>query len=167
MSGRILVSACLLGQPVRYDGGAKTLQNELLDQWQAEGRVVPLCPEVSAGFPTPRAPAEIAPGTSGADVWRGAGQIREDTGRDVTETFRRGAQIAVAHARKAGCRFALLIDGSPSCGSTFIYSGMFDGQKRVGQGVVAAALREDGVQVFAPSDIEALAQALTGETRNA
>ena len=51
---RILVSACLLGQPVRYDGRAKPMHDRLLATWQAQGWLVPLCPEVAAGLPTAR-----------------------------------------------------------------------------------------------------------------
>ena len=68
---RILISACLLGRPVRYDGRDKLLPHPLLDRWTREGRLVPVCPEVLAGFPTPRPPAEIEPGAQGAKVLRG------------------------------------------------------------------------------------------------
>ncbi|WP_299961792.1 DUF523 domain-containing protein [uncultured Roseobacter sp.] len=157
---RILVSACLLGQPVRYDGSAKTVTDALLERWRQEGRLVPLCPEVGAGFPTPRPPAEIETAGGGAAVLAGEARILENTGRDVTGTFVRGAELAVRHARQAGCAFALLTDGSPSCGSTFIYSGALDGVRRAGQGVVTAALEAAGIRVFAPAQIADLAEAL-------
>ncbi len=161
---KILVSACLLGRPVRYDGRAKTLHHGLLKSWQEEGRVVPLCPEVAAGFATPRAPAEIEAGRSGPDILTGNARVLEDGGDDVTAGFRRGAEIALQTARNNGCRFALLTDGSPSCGSTFIYSGAFDGTARTGQGVVAALLSNDGIAVFAEDQIDALAAALATAT---
>lgn len=157
---KILVSACLLGRPVRYDGRAKTLHHGLLEAWQEEGRVVPLCPEVAAGFATPRAPAEIEAGRSGPDVLTGNARVLEDSGEDVTVGFYRGAEIALRTAQDNGCRFALLTDGSPSCGSSFIYSGAFDGTARAGQGVVAALLSSDGIAVFAEEQIGALAEAL-------
>lgn len=159
-SSRILVSACLLGQPVRYNGKGLSLEHTLLTHWQTEGRLVPLCPEVAAGFPTPRPPAEIAPGASAEDVLSGQAEITEDTGADVTEAFRNGAAIAVATAQSHGCRYALLTDGSPSCGSSFIYSGHHDGTHRPGQGVVTAALRAAGVAVFAQHQIGELAAEL-------
>lgn len=157
---KILVSACLLGKPVRYDGSGKLLEDELLQQWNSESRLVPVCPELLAGFPTPRPPAEIASGLTGADVLAGRAHIVEDTGLDVTEAFLRGAVSALQIARENNCAFALLADGSPSCGSTQIYNGSFAGKKIVGTGVVTATLRRNGIRVFAESQIADLARAL-------
>ncbi|WP_083194732.1 DUF523 domain-containing protein [Pararhodobacter sp. CCB-MM2] len=157
---RILISACLMGSPVRYDGRAKTLTGELLERWQAEDRLVPLCPEVEAGLPTPRPPAEIAPGHEATDVLDASGKVLTDEGEDVTDFFRRGAQIALSVAREKDCRFALLTDGSPSCGSLNIYAGHHDGTRRQGRGVVTELLERHGIRVFAPRDIALLANAL-------
>lgn len=157
---KLLVSACLLGRPVRYDGRAKTLEHALLARWQNEGRVIPVCPEVSAGFPTPRPPAEIASGASAAQVLTGSAGVFDDTGRDVTEGFREAARLTLDIARRHGTRFALLTDGSPSCGSGFIYSGAHDGLRRPGRGVVAELLSQNGIRVFAPDRIGELARAL-------
>ncbi|MBN3821378.1 DUF523 domain-containing protein, partial [Paraburkholderia sp. Se-20369] len=65
---KILVSTCLLGQPVRYNGAAKTAAHHALDAWRRDGRLVPVCPELAAGFGVPRPPAEIAHGQSGQHV---------------------------------------------------------------------------------------------------
>jgi len=156
----ILVSACLMGRPVRYDGRAKTLHDRLLSRWQAEGRLIPFCPEVAAGLPTPRPPAEIAPGADAASVLDGQGTIRTIDDTDVTAAFLSGAQLTVTLAQRHGCRHALLIDGSPSCGSGFVYSGRFDGIRQPGRGVVAEALIRAGVAVYTPARIEDLAAAL-------
>ncbi|MCX8999043.1 DUF523 domain-containing protein [Rhizobiaceae bacterium BDR2-2] len=160
---KILVSACLMGRPVRYNGAAKPLAHPALERWQAEGRVVSICPEVMAGFSIPRPPAEIAGSGSGAAVLDGAANVVDATGADVTRRFVDGARIALDLARAHGCRFALLIDGSPSCGSGFIYDGSFSGQKHPGAGVTAALLRENGVEVFSDREIGALETRL-GET---
>ncbi|WP_299620690.1 DUF523 domain-containing protein [Pelagibius sp.] len=157
---KILVSACLLGRPVRYDGGSKRLDDALLETWNAEGRLVPVCPEVMAGLPTPRPPAEIEGGRNGAAVLAGEARILEDSGGDVTKEFRAGAQAALYAAVESGCRYALLTDGSPSCGSGFIHSGAFDGRTVAGFGVVTALLQEHGITVFSEKQINALAQAL-------
>jgi uncharacterized protein YbbK (DUF523 family) len=157
---KILVSACLLGSPVRYNGSDRLVDNPLIARWREQGRIVPLCPEVAAGFPTPRPPAEIEPGRLGDDVLGGSGRILDDTGADVTEAFRLGAKIALEMAVSQGCRFALLTDGSPSCGTSFVYSGRFDGAARKGNGVVAALLAENGIAVFSEREIERLAEAL-------
>lgn len=157
---KILVSACLLGRPVRYDGGGKRLDDALLEAWQAEGRLVPVCPEVMAGLPTPRPPAEIETGAGGAAVLAGAARIVDFAGDNVTAAFRAGAAAALAAARNAGCRYALLTDGSPSCGATFIYDGTFEGRRVDGQGVVTALLEAQGIRVFAEHQIADLGQAI-------
>lgn len=157
---RILISACLLGQPVRYDGRGKALADPRLARWQAEGRLVPLCPEVAAGLPVPRVPAEIETGGTGTGVLDGVAGIRAADGADLTAAFVAGAELALELARREGCRFALLTDGSPSCGSTRIHAGRFDGTRVPGAGVVAALLRRAGIAVFAPDGIDALEAAL-------
>lgn len=157
---RILVSACLIGWPVRWDGAAKTAHHPLLAQWADEGRLVPLCPETMAGMATPRPAAEIVPDASAADVLEGRAAIRDANGGDHTQAFREGARIAVSTARVRAARFALLTDGSPSCGSQLIADGSFSGRKRLGEGVAARALRDAGVEVFSLDEIEALAARL-------
>lgn len=160
VSGKVLVSACLLGQPVRYDGQGKPLLDPLLERWRGEGRLVPFCPEVSAGMPVPRPPAEIAGGGSGLDVLEGRARVIDLAGADLTGEFILAAEKALDTARRHGCLHALLIDGSPSCGSISIYDGSFSGQKRAGSGVTAALLTREGIAVFAPAGIRDLAAAL-------
>lgn len=157
---KILISACLLGEPVRYDGSGKLLHDQLIEHWQSEGRLVSICPEILAGFPTPRPPAEISRGLNGEDVLEGYANIHESTGRDVTEMFRTGAEIALKIAQESDCKFALLTDGSPSCGSTYVYDGSFEGTKVIGMGVVTALLRRNGISVFAENQVVDLAATL-------
>ena len=164
MTARILVSACLMGHAVRYDGQAKAFCHPLLERWREEGRLVTICPEVSAGMPVPRLPAEIEPGGLAGDVLAGRARVLESEGADVTAGFRQAAENALALAVETGCSYALLIDGSPSCGSGFIYDGSFSGQRRPGQGVTAALLEANGIQVFSPGEIEALAALINVET---
>jgi uncharacterized protein YbbK (DUF523 family) len=161
MTGKILVSACLLGRPVRYDGSAKTLVHAALEQWRADGRLVVICPELAAGFVTPRPPAEIAEGKSGRDVLAGSARVIEATGAEVTDRYVAGAQAALALARAQDCKFALLTDGSPSCGSQFVYDGAFAGRKQLGEGVTAALLRDNGVEVFSEAEIDVLRERLS------
>jgi len=157
---KILVSACLLGQPVRYNGKAFSFKNHLLGVWQKEGRIVSLCPEMASGFPVPRPSAEIEFLREGSDILAGSSQVFEDNGDDVTALFVEGAQIALDVAIANNCRFALLTDGSPSCGSTFIYDGTFNNVQKQGAGVVAALLVENGIRVFSQRNIGELADAL-------
>ena len=156
MVEKIIVSACLLGRPVRYNGSAKTLTHPALERWQREGRLVSICPELAAGFSVPRPPAEIAAGRSGEAVVSNQARVIEATGADVTDLFLAGAEATLALARELACRFALLTDGSPSCGSGFIYDGAFTGRRQAGAGVTAALLRQNGLEVFAETEIDAL-----------
>ena len=150
---KILVSRCLLGQRVRYDGGAHG-PFDLLERWQAEGRVVPLCPEVAGGLPTPRAPAEI-PGGQGARVLDGELPVMTDGSEDVTAHFVAGARIALELVAAHGIRMAVLKARSPSCGNRENYDGSFSGTRVAGEGVTAAALRRAGVEVFSEQELDA------------
>ena len=157
---KVLVSACLLGQPVRYDGRASG-HPDLLQGWQAEGRVVPLCPEVAGGLPTPRPPAEI-PGGQGGEVLDGAARVVTVGGEDVSAAFLAGARQALALVRQHGIRVAVLKAGSPSCGNRLTYDGSFSGVKVPGEGVTTALLRREGVLVFSELELEQAQQALAG-----
>ncbi|MAY61261.1 MAG: purine-nucleoside phosphorylase [Rhizobiales bacterium] len=154
---RIFVSACLLGHAVRYDGRSKSFSHPLIKRWMEEGRIVTLCPEMAAGLPVPRPPAEIEPGADAAGVLGGEGRVFENSGGDVTAAFVAGADMAGVLADREGCRYALLTDGSPSCGSRHVHAGRFDGQRIAGEGVVAARLKAAGISVFPESEIEELA----------
>jgi uncharacterized protein YbbK (DUF523 family) len=156
---RILVSACLLGSRVRYDGGAKRLDDELVARWRTEGRMVAICPEVAGGLPVPRPPAEIV-GGDGAAVLDGTARILTGSGQDVTRHFVRGAHRALEVARETGARVALLKETSPSCGCRQIYDGRFAGTRVPGQGVTAALLRRAGVRVYDEGRIRAAAACL-------
>ncbi|WP_415401383.1 DUF523 domain-containing protein [Tateyamaria sp. SN3-11] len=161
---RILISSCLLGRPVRYNATAKACSaQDILNRWQDEGRLVPICPEIAVGFPTPRPPAEIrqsrnvATGDAqGTDVLNGAAFIVEDVGTDVTDLYVQAAHDTVAFAQHNGCAHAVLTDGSPSCGSSFIYDGTFSGTTKPGMGTTTAALRRAGITVWPETEIAAL-----------
>jgi uncharacterized protein YbbK (DUF523 family) len=155
---KILVSRCLLGERVRYDGGAHG-PFALLERWQHEGRVVALCPEVAGGLPTPRAPAEIR-GGQGAKVLDGLLPVLTVDGSDVTAAFVAGAEQALALVAQHGIRLALLKARSPSCGNLENYDGSFSGTKVAGEGVTAAALHRVGVQVFNEDQLDELATVL-------
>lgn len=157
---KVLVSACLLGQPVRYDGRASGHPG-LLQAWLAEGRVVALCPEVAGGLPTPRPAAEI-PGGQGGQVLDGQAQVITVVGEDVSAAFLAGAQLAVALVRRHGIRVAVLKSGSPSCGNRLTYDGSFTGVKVAGEGVTTALLRREGVQVFSELELDQAQRALLG-----
>ncbi|KAB8307663.1 DUF523 domain-containing protein [Rahnella sp. Lac-M11] len=147
MMNKILVSACLMGFKVRYDGSEKAQMTDQLQRWQKEQRLVIHCPELAAGLPIPRPPAEIV-STDGKDVMQTQIRIHEITGQDVTEHYQLAAWLALRTAQESGCTAALLTDGSPTCGSQFIYDGSFSGQRKSGMGVAASLLTEHGIAVF-------------------
>ncbi|MCD0451795.1 DUF523 domain-containing protein [Actinocorallia sp. API 0066] len=147
---RVLVSSCLLGAAVRYDGRAKTSESAILARWRAEGRIVGFCPEVAGGLGVPRPPAELRDGS-----------VVTEAGDDVTEQFRRGAEQALAVARKAGVRVAVLKEGSPSCGSSLVNDGTFTGTRVPGTGLTTRLLRAHGIHVFNETELEAADAYLT------
>ena len=148
---KILVSRCLLGHRVRYDGGASGPFDQLAT-WQAEGRVVAVCPEVAGGLPTPRPSAEI-PGGQGMAVWEGRAQVLTADGEDFSDAFVEGARQALALVQRHGIRIAVLKANSPSCGNLLTYDGTFSGVKVTGEGVTAALLKRPGVQVFSELEL--------------
>lgn len=156
---KILVSACLLGQAVRYDGGACTADSGILREWVDQGLAVPFCPEVAGGLPVPRPPAEIR-GSGGESVLDGSGRVVTRAGADVTLAFLRGARRALEAARAAAVRLAILKEASPSCGSHIIHDGSFSGECIPGQGVTAAMLRRHGIAVFSEQEIAAARELL-------
>ena len=156
----ILVSACLLGEAVRYNGGDNRCDHALLKRWLDEGRVVPVCPEVAGGLPTPRPPAEITRGGGGWAVLGGEARVLAINGRDVTEAFIGGAEHALLKVREMGIRIAVLKEGSPSCGTGSIYDGSFSATKVPGVGVTTARLQEAGVCVFSEHQLEDAARML-------
>jgi uncharacterized protein YbbK (DUF523 family) len=153
---RVLVSACLLGERVRYNGADAASASGVLARWVAEGRVVPFCPEVAGGLGVPREPAEIQ-GPGGGAVLEGTARVVTAGGADVTRAFLDGAQAALERARREGIRVAVLKEGSPSCGSGFVYDGSFSGRRRPQRGVTAALLEREGIRVFSDQQLEAAA----------
>ena len=138
MKHRLLVSACLLGAPCRYDGKAK--KNEAVCALSEEFELIPVCPEALGGLPTPRTPSER----------RGERVVMKD-GRDVTAEYRRGAETALEIARREGAAAAVLKERSPSCGSGEIYDGTFTGALVLGDGVTAELLKAGGIRVYGES----------------
>jgi uncharacterized protein YbbK (DUF523 family) len=158
---KILVSRCLLGHRVRYDGGASGPFDQL-QAWLDEGRVVPLCPEVAGGLPTPRAPAEIA-GGQGSEVLQGQASVITTDGEDVSAQFLSGAYQALELVQQHGIRIAVLKANSPSCGNLLTYDGTFSGVKVSGEGVTAALLKRHGVLVFSELELAEAVNALASQ----
>ncbi|MHB8256127.1 MAG: 2-thiouracil desulfurase family protein [Acidiferrobacterales bacterium] len=147
----VLVSACLLGQAVRYDGRDTLCDHPVLQRWYREGRIVAVCPEVAGGLPVPRPRSEIA--FAAGNVLDGSAKVVDSGGRDVTVYFLKGAGQALEVAQERNIRIAILKEGSPSCGSHVIFDGSFTGSKVRGSGVTAAKLRQAGIHVFSEDEI--------------
>ena len=141
---KLLVSACLLGCPCRYDG--KTCQNERVLALQNDYQLIPVCPEQAGGLPTPRAPSE-----------RVEESVLMKTGEDVTAAYKKGAETALYIARTLGAGAAVLKANSPSCGKGMIYDGTFTGGKIAGNGVTAELLLHNGIAVYTEDELDALA----------
>ena len=137
----LLVSACLLGVRCNHQGAASP--SAAVAALATTHDLVPVCPEVAGGLPIPRPAAELQPD----------GSVRTGAGDDVTDAYRRGAEVAVAAARAAGATDAVLKARSPSCGSSEVYDGTFSRTRIAGQGVTAAALRAAGVRVRSEEDV--------------
>ena len=139
----ILVSACLAGMHCRYDAKAKT--DPEIVKLVVQGKAIPLCPECMAGLGVPRVQTELT--DDGSMVLSAKAQAITKNGEDVTAAFIRGAQVALRICKERDIHKAILKDGSPSCGSTWIYDGSFGGVRREGAGIVTRLLQEAGISV--------------------
>jgi len=137
----ILVSACLLGLPARYDGGHCRSAEVLALAGRCH--LVPVCPEQLGGLSTPRPPSEMEHG-DGSDVLDGRARVLSTEGTNVTDNFLRGAGAAAQIAETCGATRAILKEGSPSCGVSRITRA---GQAVEGEGTTAALLRRKGLRV--------------------
>ncbi len=139
----ILVSACLLGENVKYNG--KNNYDERIEKLKDLFDIVPICPEVFGGLPTPRIPSEI----------KGENVVNEK-GKDVTYEFNKGAHKVINIVNFCHVRKALLMDRSPSCGVNKIYNGKFNGTLIDGMGYTAKLLKAKGVQLYTLDSIDEL-----------
>ncbi|PDY45382.1 DUF523 domain-containing protein [Bacillus pseudomycoides] len=145
----IVISACLAGIACRYDGNDNLISKieELLQKEEA----VLVCPEVLGGLPTPRPSAEII-GGNGDDVLDGKAKVMDNEGNDVTKAFVHGAYKALKEIQDLNPEYIILKERSPSCGSSTIYTGEFNGNKQDGYGVTTALFRRHGFTVISEED---------------
>ncbi|MCJ0913054.1 DUF523 domain-containing protein [Mammaliicoccus sciuri] len=141
----IVISACLVGEKVRYDGNHKLdlFYKNLID----EKKAISICPEILGGLQVPREPAEII-GGDGYDVWNDQAKVMTVTGRDVTIQFKEGAKRALSIIKDLNADTVILKSDSPSCGSTVIYDGTFTGNKKEGVGVTTALFTLNDINVY-------------------
>lgn len=148
---KVLISACLLGENVKYSGGNNFSKDliEILNKYNIE--FIKVCPEVDAGLSTPREPAEIL-----------GNNIITKNGKFVTSEFKKGAELSLKKAKESNIAFAILKEKSPSCGSNFIYDGTFSGKLISGEGYTAKILRENNFKIFSENDLSEIERILKG-----
>ena len=139
----IIVSACLLGTPCRYDGKSKACGK--IEKLIGTHCLIPVCAEILGGLPTPRTPAEIV-----------NGRVITKDGRDVSEYFVRGAVEVLRLAKLYNATTAVLKERSPSCGYGKIYDGTFTGTLTDGNGICAALLTANKIRVIGESQIDSI-----------
>lgn len=140
---KILISACLLGKPCRYDGKAKPY--ERIEALKKKYELIPVCPEIYGGLSTPRPPAEIKDG-----------RVVNKVGADVTKEYTRGALETLNLAKEHNITLAILKERSPSCGKGKVYDGSFSGALTDGNGIATDLLIKNGITVLGESAIENL-----------
>ena len=132
---RIMVSACLLGQNCKYNGGNN--YSEKVAEYIKGHEVIPVCPEVEGGLSIPRTPCEIVNGT-----------VTTSDGESKDREFRTGAEKCLKKAKEMKIDLAILQSRSPSCGVGKIYDGTFTGTLTDGDGIFAKMLMENGIKVL-------------------
>ncbi|MBO4616500.1 MAG: DUF523 domain-containing protein [Lachnospiraceae bacterium] len=140
---KIMVSACLLGTNCKYSGGNN--YNEKVIEFVKGHEVIPVCPEVAGGLPTPRTPCEIVNGV-----------VTNADGESKDKEFRAGAAKCLEMAKEKEIDMAILQSRSPSCGVNQIYDGTFSGTRIPGSGIFASLLKENGFKVIDLEDIDKL-----------
>ena len=143
MKEKLLVSACLLGENCKYNGGHN--YTPTAEALRERFEVIPVCPEQLGGLSTPRVPSE-----------RAGDRVLTRDGRDVTEAFRQGAEKTLSIAQAEGAVRAVLQVRSPSCGCGTIYDGTFSGTLVSGKGVTAQLLEQNGVKIYSSTQINEL-----------
>ena len=143
----ILISACLLGENCKYNGG-NNLSEPILEILKGHN-LFPVCPETDGGLLVPRLPSE-----------RKGNRVLNKMGEDKTAEFKKGADKALKKARENDCRIAVLKARSPSCGKGEIYSGNFDKTLISGNGLTAELLFKNGIEIFSEEETEALIERL-------
>ncbi len=140
---KILISGCLVGKNVKYNGGNNYI--EIIEELKKKYKLIEICPEVFGGLSIPRDPSEIL-----------NNKVISINNKDVTDNFINGANKALELAKKYNITKAILKDGSPSCGNTYIYDGSFSKKKIKGLGITAKLLNENNIKIYNEFEINKL-----------
>lgn len=143
---KLLVSSCLLGMATRYDGKSKkSISDENIKRLSEKYHIIPFCPEIYGGLPTPRVPSE-----------RIGELVKMKNGADVTGNYEKGASEALLLCLSMNIKKALLKEKSPSCAKYEIYDGSFSGTLVSGKGVTAELLTENGIEIYNEDEVSLL-----------
>lgn len=137
---KVCVSACLLGQNCKYNGGNNF--NKKVADFLKDKEVIAVCPEVAGGLPVPRTPSEIV-----------NGRVTTRDGTDVDEAFRKGAAICLQKIKDEHVELAILQPRSPSCGAHQVYDGSFSKSLIAGEGIFAQLLKDAGIKILEPDEL--------------
>ena len=132
---KIAVSSCLLGINCKYNG--KSNYNEDIIKLKEKYEIIPICPEVLGGLPTPRIPSEII-----------NNKVINQEGTDVTLEYVTGANKALQILKENNIKIAILKAKSPSCGKGEIYDGTFSHTIIEGNGITANLFLENDILVL-------------------
>ena len=138
---KILVSACLMGQNCKYNGGNN--YSKKIEEIGRRHEIITVCPEVMGGLPTPRRSCEIV-----------NGEVINIDGESKNKEFRLGAERCLQIAHTNQIDLAILQSRSPSCGVNQIYDGTFTKTLIPGSGVFASLLKENGFKVTDLEDLD-------------
>ena len=137
---KIAVSACLLGEKCKYNGGCNYC--EAVVQHVKGREVIKLCPEVKAGLGVPRTPIEIVDGV-----------VKDKNGMSVDADLRNAVAQILKELKDEQIECAILKSRSPTCGVKQVYDGTFSGTLVDGMGILAEALKKAGYQVIDSEDV--------------
>ena len=138
---KVLVSACLVGENCKYNGGNN--KNAKIIEFLKDKEVILVCPEVMGGLSTPRFKSEIL-----------GGKVINEYGEDVSEYFANGAKIALSKAIENNVTLAILKEKSPSCGVKKVYNGQFNGTLVKGSGVFSSLIGQLGIKILTEEDFK-------------
>ena len=145
---KLLISSCLLGENVKYDGSNNGLSKDIIDRLKEKYELFSFCPEVAGGLPTPRIPCEI--------ISQNPLKIINKNNEDKTKEFISGANKTLDLCKKEGIKVALLKANSPSCSNLFIYDGTFNSIKIKEKGVTTNLLNNNDITVYNETQIKSL-----------
>lgn len=141
----VLISACLLGVDCKYNGSNNKLDDKIIHSLKEKYNLIPVCPEIMGGMPTPRNPVEISDG-----------KVFDYDGEEFTKEFEKGIEEVVKLAKLYDATIAILKENSPSCGSNYIYDGTFNHQKIKGMGIAAHKLSKENIKLFSEENVKIL-----------